>query len=230
MESSEGMKVYRRLANLRRGFEIVVLNYKSLRDQLASFSNPEVAIPLLDRNHPERMQVFWLSTLRHLNNYLWATRALRYQVDRSSKKEMDERLIRMYGEQMRRVSDSPLWEFVIDLSDFCMHRDIPPIGSTLKFEGPGHETTTDLVLNVKLLLQSDSWRAKSKEYLKGAGSEIRLLEMTDEHFKLIAGLFTWFHDQVIEAHKSELKELEELQEEMDKLDRRAFPDPRKPSS
>ncbi|MCX6651754.1 MAG: hypothetical protein NT137_00135 [Methanomassiliicoccales archaeon] len=214
------MKVYRRLANLRRGFEIVVLNFKSLRDQLASFSNPEVAIPLLDRNHPERMQSFWLFTLRHLNNYLWATRALRYQIQRFSEKETDASLLKVYEEETGRLSESPLWAFVKDLSDFCMHRDIPPIGSVMKFEREGNQTTTDLVLSVEGLLKADSWNAGSKKFLRNAGKEVRLLEMAEEHFKLIGGFFTRFHDKVVKTHMSELTELERLQEEINRLDGR----------
>lgn len=213
-DTCKGMEIHHRISELRSSFESTTQAYFLLKRPLVSFSNLKHAIWLMDYDHQERMNAFFLDVRRNLSSYLASARALTDYMERVMKSEPSNTLKEQYKKRVNKTLWSPLGCFFRSLANYSLHHSGLPIGIVHKGVA-GKQDESYVKLDAKRLLEWNGWdrgehAKKGKEYVQSLGEEVRILDKIEEYHPMLAGFYVWFHNELIEAHQTELDELESL--------------------
>jgi hypothetical protein len=216
IESSRGFKVYQDISHLERSYEILVLNFADLEGRLIWFALKDNAFKLVGRGRMHKMDDFWLQTQRHLHNYLASATALRDHMRRLSNAETDSEFKAMYRQKTAAIAKSPLTRVVHDLRSYVQHNDVTPIGSVISTKS-SKATETFISLNCAELLSWRNWKKPSRDYLLGAGEDLRLRDILRPYQAMIAELSNWVLSQLCRIHRQELDEFISLHVQLERM-------------
>ena len=216
IEATEGYRIHLKIRALRRTYGVFEGNYRDLIEALDAFGRPEVFMEIWQERNRDQLDAFMNEVARLLHNFLAGAKTL---VDhtRAFKNEMykGRGFDKTYQEKMESdLSGSPVVNFVQDLRNYVLHKQLPISSATFSFTGGEGGTMTSLDSAIKLdvnkLRDWHGWTHKSPVYLEALDDKVKIKEVAEQYEAAIGSFYQWFGKQQSELHRVEFEELSDL--------------------
>ena len=109
-----------------------------------------------------------------------------------------------------------LANFVRQLRNYILHRELPRCSITIAFNAYKPESTAYSALDVSELLKWDGWNQKSKNYMQSSGMKIKIHEFTKAYRVTVREFYFWLQSELNEHHEQDLITVAKLRQELDK--------------
>ena len=112
-------------------------------------------------------------------------------------------LMSTYPDEIKvRFAENELAQFVEGLRNYCMHYQLPAIGTKFGFDvEKGLDSAVSLSRDE--LLKWNRWE-KGKSYLQGCPSDVPFSDIMAEYFEKVIEFFDWFVNQQQSIHTKEI--------------------------
>ena len=213
--TSEGYRLYNKLALLEKSYFVFDVNYLNLKHILEEFEQPVLFQKLWEEENRDRLDLFMNDVIRLFHNYLAGAATLldhirTLQGDAYQGADFSDEYRSRWDQQF---ADSPLPRFVEDLLAHMLHEGLPLAVAELNFgRGSGVEVNSAIKLDAVKLGEWERWSKKGREYLSTLDDKVRLDDIAREHAAVIANFYHWFVTQQTESQQAATQELKELQD------------------
>jgi hypothetical protein len=210
LEEAEAHRLVCYSRELRVAGRIYSMNAQELRESLADFNKPPLALQLWSADNKHLFAEYYKEIIRAFHNFLASVSTLidhyrafirRFYANHEFRVEHDRKVSEMFG-------SSPLAAFVKGLRNYVLHSGIPPTAARLS-----HDTgrvKSAVYLNISELQKWDRWPSKARSYFASSAPDIDLLDLVEEYDELIRGFYEWFDTRVQEIHRDALDEYDQL--------------------
>lgn len=205
LQLSEGWIITEKFEHLGSTFHIFNINHKELLANIEQFKKPE-SLLLWDVRNKKEMDFFLKEVTRQLHNFVAGAKTF---VDhtRIIAKELYENT-EFWTEYETQVKQqfvlNPLVQFVHDLRNYILHRDLPLAFASLTFE-----INWSLRISLKDMRKWKEWKPLSKQYINSKDDEL-IEYVINDYSKSIFSFHDWLYDRQLEIHKEAFDETNKI--------------------
>lgn len=213
-------QLFEKIRTFQYSLTIFEGNYRELRKILLWQANDPEAKQLWYLPNQHLLHTFLKEVARLLHNYVAAAQSLLDHTRRHHQALYeDSRLFPEYNDEVnRRFATNRLATFVKGLRQYCQHYEFPPVASVLSPSAGEPGYSSRISLDSDKLREFSGWKAPAKEFLKDAGDTIDLLEVIDDHHKMVVDFHRWLESRQREIHARDFQRVAEKQREIESLD------------
>jgi hypothetical protein len=217
IKATDGYRISLKIRALRRSYHVFEGNYHYLVSALDHFARTVVIMELWREDNRAKLDLFLNEITRLLHNFL-AGAATLVDHTRVFKNEMykGQSFEKTYQEKLERdVSSSPLVNFVQDLRNYVLHKELPITSAELSFKREAGGTSTvfssTIQLDVDKLRGWNRWNSKSRLYLNTLDDKVKIKEVVEQYEAIIRAFYQWFGEEQDKLHRAEFDEFEQLE-------------------
>lgn len=223
---SNALIVEKRLEILEKNLYILTGNYRSLKQTIVHFDDPENHLKFIDNRFASEQFASILEVIRKLHNFVASVK---------STVELNRNYMRIYYEGQQVIVDyqevinqkfvgNMTASFVEDLRNFFLHVSRPAVFSSISLqlddarESPRKLKSSQHVFTLKkmeLLESSFEWNPLSIEFLEKQPDDISIMEVCESYFNLIDELYKWLFEELRNIHREDLEWLANKRDELD---------------
>jgi hypothetical protein len=212
----EGNHVMSRISAFQNSYRVFIGNHRELKRYLAHIAEPQVAAPMWEDGHRERIDQARWEALRLFHNYVASALSL---VD-VTRRFMDKNyagtaFLDDYQERIRDTFDeAQLHRFVQGLRVYTLHRRLPAMRVVMDLkprEDGGANLDNYFELYVDELRKWKKWHSAAKRYLAKSDEKLRLSSIIDAYTPVVAEFHEWLAQRMGEEHADALEELFDIE-------------------
>ena len=211
------MPEWHRLAEIRQFSLSLVLfqrNAVELVVLIERFRTGPAAVEIWALTNRPKLEEFQIEVTRLVHNFVAASLSLVGHARRFYEKNyQDNKLFEDYEEEVKKLfAEDPLCQFVQGLRNYCLHKELPDVSSSLTFE-EGQDIKHSISLVKKSILDFD-WNLKAKQFLDSAADEIDLLDTVNQYAAKVTDFYNWVFSRLKKIHGEDTKAVEKKQKEL----------------
>jgi hypothetical protein len=219
-EACEGFKIRIELRAFRTGHDIFLGNYGELKKALAQGQDPRVWPYLWDPKHRDRVVQYNREIARLLHNYVTAVKSLvEHTRNFMRAKYAGKVFLKEYQDRIDKdFKHDPLSQFLEDLRNYVLHKNIFAASLTLRASGEGYARGSHVALDVA---QIRGWKRLSPEgrkYLETLADDARLEEPIDAYREKVMNFWMWIGPRLGQEHIEEFREMAILEDRIREVD------------
>jgi hypothetical protein len=210
LQNTEAWRISKKIEQLGISAYIFKTNHDELVQRIEYFKSPE-AILLWDVRNNAQMERYLKEVTRLLHNFVASAKTLveHTRIIARDMYESTEFWKEYESEIARRFTSNPLVQFVHDLRNYILHRDLPVTFASLTTE---HDSL--LKISIHTLREWNGWRGLSRQYVNSIGDDEKIEDIVGAYTDAIINFHNWFNDRQLELHKEVFKEAEELRQRL----------------
>jgi len=211
------MPEWHRLAEIRQFSLSLVLfqrNAAELVVLIGRFRTGPAAIEIWGLPSRPKLEEFQIEVTRLVHNFVAASLSLVGHARRFYEKNYrNNKLFEDYEYKVKTLfAEDPLCQFVQGLRNYCLHKELPDVSSSLTF-GEGQDIKHSISLVKKSILDFD-WNLKARQFLDSALDEIDLLDTVNQYAGKVTDFYNWVFSRLEEIHAEDIKAVEKKQQEL----------------
>jgi len=219
-QACEGYKIRDELRAFRTGYDIFLGNYGELKRALAQGQDPQAWPYLWDPKHRDRVVRFNREIARLLHNYVTAVKSLvEHTRNFMRAKYADKAFLKEYQERINKdFKDDPLSQFLEDLRNYVLHKNIFAASLTLRTGGGGNAEGSHVALDVIKIREWKRLSPKGRKYLETMADDARLEETIDAYREKVMKFWMWIGPRVGKEHTEAFREMAILEDRIREVD------------
>lgn len=201
-----GLPGYKALAlmdSVKRTAYVFQGNTAEYKQLVADLQDPGMSLPIFDIRNPDAHDRMLSEAERRLHNVLTA---LSSRVDQQ-RKFMEQHFA---GTEISNDHDArvgvfrkdPGAQFLKGLRNYMTHRSLPVAQSRQNFSNVSYEVT--FVLPVEPLLKWGGWNRADRDWIKGHGEAVSIVDVVDQYAKMASDHDRWLHDRIATSFATEI--------------------------
>jgi hypothetical protein len=188
-------------------------NYEEFRRYIELLVSEDAADQLLPMRNRDQLDGALVQTIRLLHNFVAAAFSLVDHTRRVYRKlNSDAKPFPDYQSRLEsELAKDPLVQFVQDLRNHCIHRNLPSMGYSVNVtnEACSQVETLTVTLSKVELLGFEKWSPLAKQFLAGQPDEIDILDVATTYRNKVMAFTNWFLWREREIYAEELSRLRE---------------------
>jgi hypothetical protein len=219
-EGCEDFKLRNELRAFRTGYDIFLGNYGELTRTLASAQDPQAWPYLWDPKHRDRVVRFNREIARVLHNYVTSVKSLvEHTRNFMRAKYKGTEFLKEYQDRIDRdFKEDPLSQFLEDLRNYVLHKNIFAASLTLKGDNQGYISGSHVALDVAGLREWKRLSPEARAYLDTLPDEARLEDAINAYKTKVTKFWTWLGARLGQEHTETFKEMAILEDRIGDVD------------
>jgi hypothetical protein len=215
IEALPGYRLAQESERLGISYRLLSRNAQELGGSLESFTDPNVALPLLDLGNQEAFTISLEEVGRYLHNYLASAKTLvdhTRNVVRQVWPPNSPFLTHAYEPRLSELFGAPEAVFLQNLRDYAVHYRRLPL--TCRTQGSPSTFDNAVVLSVAELNQWSGWKKAAKEFLDSqTDAQLAISPIVWSYQRSVERFYDWFGPALVQEHLEQFAELERAQQE-----------------